>query len=153
MNSYLNTLRQFPYNPRYYIKKPWKFFQQCGRNIKRAWQRVTRGYCDSDVWNMDSWLLAILPPMLRQLRDDEVGAYPGVEPFETPEKWERWLGMMADRIELLQDDWGEEVELNYTNDEERQKCIARMKELSEYQQATTIEVFTELGRHLYQLWS
>ena len=51
--------------------------------------------------------MELLPPMLRELASDPVGAYPGVEPFETPEKWHYWLLKMAVKFLELQDDWTE----------------------------------------------
>lgn len=97
----------WPYSRNYYLTHPWKWFAQLWKNLKCGWQRATKGYCDYDVWNMDSWMLELLPPMLRELANDPVGAYPGVEPFETPEKWHYWLLKMAVKFLELQDDWTE----------------------------------------------
>jgi len=33
--------------------------------IKCGYQRITRGYSDSDLWNMDSWFIDTIPNMLR----------------------------------------------------------------------------------------
>lgn len=149
MSRSLNVLTNFPYTTRYYLKKPWLFFRDCGHNIRDAVLRMTRGYGKSDVWIMSDWMLAVLPPMLRELKNDPVGSYPGIEPFETPEKWDAWLSKTADRLELLQDDWAEDCMPNGDVKEWNKK----IQELHQQQQELTNEVFTELGRYLYWLWS
>ena len=103
----MKNVFKWGYSRKWYLTHPWKWVKELFRNVKFAWQRATRGYCDSDVWNIDSWLLALLPSMLRDLANDPVGAYPGVEPFDTPEKWHYWLLKMADKFEELQTDWVE----------------------------------------------
>ena len=97
----------WPYSRRYYLTHPWKWFSHLWKIIKSVWQRATRGYCDTDVWNMAYWMLEILPPMLCDLANDKIGAYPGTEPFETPEKWNLWLRSMAAKFLELRDDWPE----------------------------------------------
>ena len=32
-------------------------------------QRTTKGYCDGDLWDMDTYLLDLLPAMLKELAD------------------------------------------------------------------------------------
>ena len=103
----MKNVFKWGYSRKWYLTHPWKWVKELFRNIKFAWQRATRGYCDGDVWSIDSWLLALLPDMLRDLANDAVGAYPGYEPFETPEKWRNWLLKMAVRFLELQDDWSE----------------------------------------------
>ena len=39
------------------------------RELRFACQRVYRGYCDSDVWNLYSWFLDVVPDMLLQLKE------------------------------------------------------------------------------------
>ena len=38
-------------------------------------QRAKRGYADNDVWNMESWFMSTVSPMLKQFRKKHVG-YP-----------------------------------------------------------------------------
>lgn len=38
-----------------------------------AYQRVTRGWADCDTWNLDNYLLDILPPVLRYLKAHQHG--------------------------------------------------------------------------------
>jgi len=178
----LNTLTEFSYSKRYILTHPWVLIRQAWRNICNAWQRATKGYCTADAYNMDSYLLAIMPQMLEDLRDDPCGAYPGNEEFPTPESWEQWLTNLANTLRELQDDWAEsrnEYEKQYFkamedyhtwscphpnitttstyNDEDikelHDKWLNRVQELNQQQAELTIKTFTEIGRHLYTLWS
>lgn len=47
------------------------------RNIKYSWQRITKGYCDRDLWSIDGWFMEIMPQMLQQLKETRYGS-PGV---------------------------------------------------------------------------
>ena len=42
------------------------------RELRFACQRVHRGYSDSDVWNLYSWFLDVVPDMLLQLKETGV---------------------------------------------------------------------------------
>jgi len=43
------------------------------RDIKYFWQRGRRGWADSDVWSLDSYLIEIIIPALKQLKENHVG--------------------------------------------------------------------------------
>lgn len=47
------------------------------RDFKYCWQRITRGYCDRDIWSIDDWFLGVVPDMLQQLKDTRHGS-PGI---------------------------------------------------------------------------
>lgn len=176
----MNCLTDFPYPARYYLRHPWKFFAHVWSNGKAAWQRATRGVADQDIWNFDYYLLNILSTGLRKIEDSDV-SYPGVEPFETSDKWKVWLEIMASQFESFQEDWAEvrneydkpyfhalqehrrvkrsDPSITYYdtyNDEDiealRQKWLARIEELNEQQKQETIKAFTELATYFYQLW-
>jgi hypothetical protein len=86
-----NCFTYYPYSWRYYIKKPWEFFEDTWLNLKAAWQRAKRGWADRDTWNLDSYLLEILPEMIDYLREHTHG-YPGeYNGFPTPESWDNYL--------------------------------------------------------------
>ena len=181
MKNSLNTLKDFPLSRIYYIKHPWKIFSHAWDNCKAAWQRATKGFAASDVWDLDHYLLTLLPAMLRKLADEGM-SYPGIAPFETPEKWETWLREMADKLESLQEDWAETrneydepyfhaleehrrvrradpsiIRYDTYNDEDLEilhdKWLARVNELNQEQKDFTIKTFEELGRYLGFLWS
>jgi hypothetical protein len=46
------------------------------RRLVWAWQRVYRGWDDSAIWSIDSYLVEMLPEMIDKLRDAKKG-YPG----------------------------------------------------------------------------
>jgi len=66
------------------------------REIKWFFQRATRGYADSDVWNLDDYILSWLPKALKQLAKD-TGGYP-LE-FKNIEEWEKVLEKISNLLE------------------------------------------------------
>ncbi len=176
----LNVLKDFPYSTRYYITHPWKWFKDCWINLKNAWYRAIKGYCYTDLWNINDWLLEVLPNMLQELADKHC-AYPGQPPFKTPEDWEDWLRKIADQLIKLRED-EEEHENQYArvyyaalaerraancnntslavtntlNDEEllrlRDKYFIRRDEIIAEKQALAIETGKELFEYLNYLW-
>ena len=127
---------------------------------------------------MNSYLLHILPPMLRDMANGI--AYPGVEPFETYEKWQDWCNSMADVFESLQEEnwqegrneWegeyeealkvlSEEKNLNYTcthsmTEEEandiRKLYWDREVELWEERDKILQDAFAQLAKNYNYLW-
>ena len=77
----------------YYLKRPWKFFEDTWFNLKAGWQRATRGWANRDVWSLNSYFLEILPDMLKHLRENAYG-YPGDDEFPTFESWIAYLEEM-----------------------------------------------------------
>lgn len=148
---------------RYYLKHPWKFFRHTWWGFHAMFQRAKRGYADLDVYNFDNFLLGIIPPALRYMAECEVGAYPGVEPYETFEKWQQWLGELANRFEALQEDWGTtrneyekdmmaQIDNGTIDPMLREKWSTRTQELSAAQQEEIIAVFSKLAHNFYMLW-
>ncbi len=48
---------------------------QLGRDIKHCYQRIHKGYCDTDVAFIEDWFLNIMPDMLQEIKEDTIG-YP-----------------------------------------------------------------------------
>ena len=172
---------KFIFRPSYYFKHPIKFIKEIGINLKNAWMRATKGYCYTDIWNIDNWFCEVFPPMLRYLAEHGC-AYPGTEPFETPEKWHDWLHSMADVIDTIYDEdfWTETkneyykewntlwdfhnnknpnitMTCEYDTSEEhfelvRKLYYIRMEEISKERQALIENTFQELGRAFDCLW-
>ena len=177
----MNVLTDFGYSVRHYITHPWKFFKDAHYNLKNAWQRITKGYCDMDAYNMDNWIINVFPPMLRTIADKGC-AYPGSEPFDAPEKWHEWLHKIADEIEKCKEDGVEgqneyakqfeeacyraaraEIKdergfisssFNFTSedDEVRKKYFQRFDQLNKEREERIRWVFEELGKHFDCLW-
>lgn len=49
------------------------YMQQIFRNIKSFFQRGTKGYCDEDLWEIDSWFLKIMPKILEEFKKKTMG--------------------------------------------------------------------------------
>ena len=178
----MNVFKDFPYRKRYYLLHPHVWIKHALSNLKDAWDRATKGYCGLDLWNMDQWLVEILPQMLRQLARDSHG-YPGVEPFETPEKWKNWLvdaaarletsmlkdfddrnPYLADYMKLLntctfaltekRDDGSNVVKFHHNQEEEElsKKYFAAEKKLAEELKVERTKVLSEIIEYLDFLW-
>lgn len=173
-----NTVWTWPYCTKYYLTHPWKWFSQLGRNIRAAHLRATRGWCPWDVWDWDCWFMYTAPEMFRYLAEHG-HAYPGTEPFETPEKWREWLHKMADQIESctedaqnknnefyeeyikhLEDSWEplkeDENGMVYLPHRGRteldEKYFARSEELAKKAQNDIEDALKQIGEHFYSLW-
>lgn len=75
---------------RYYILHPWAFIKDVFRAVKYAHQRCTRGYADSDWYNISEWFINVLPNMIDDLAENHCG-YPGECFGFTDEDWTKYL--------------------------------------------------------------
>ena len=88
----MNRLNVFNQNwcpwryPSNWIKNARLFFRQ----FKWAYQRITKGYCDADWWDLDSHLTRLMADSIQDLADKGMG-YPGTDEFPTPESWQKYL--------------------------------------------------------------
>lgn len=90
-----------------------KNFKQFFRNIKYAYQRVTRGYSDWDTWDLDTYYQQLFADSVRHFARNLHGA-----PYEfyddnadNPiQKWEDYLNEMADHFDESLRDYFEEVD-------------------------------------------
>ena len=67
------------------------------RQFKWAYQRVTRGYCDYDVWDLDTHLTEYLAQTIEHLAKTS-HSYPGDEKFPTYEAWENYLMEIVNKL-------------------------------------------------------
>lgn len=154
----------FPYATHYYLKHPWVWFKHAFRNIKDGFRRARYGWTYSDVWDMDQWIMYTFPPMLRHMAD-KGSAYPGHEPFETAEKWHKWLHAMADLLESGLEDKQDECNEYYKeymdhlfdpNDirvtEMDRDYYNRSQELMKDAEDNVANAMRQLGEHFYSLW-
>lgn len=72
-----------------------------GRSIRFWWQRLTRGWDDSDLWNLDNTLAKLILPRLRRFRDVASG-YPA--DLERDAQWKTELAKMITAFETIADD-------------------------------------------------
>lgn len=103
-----NQLTVFNYN-----FLPWRLrniprnMKYACRNIKYAWQRATKGYCDCDLWNLDGYLTFLIAAAIEDLADNHMG-YPGVAPVDTDEKWTEMLHTIAQNLKESDECYDEE---------------------------------------------
>lgn len=72
------------------------------RNIKHAYQRIKYGYCERDVWSIDTWFLNVFPNMIEELKETAHG-FP-VNPIDdcssvsenVDDGMERWQNTLAE---------------------------------------------------------
>lgn len=156
----MNNVFKLGFHPSYYFKHPIEFVKEIAANLKAAWMRATKGYCYTDVWNFDDWFCTIVPPMLRHMAEHGM-AYPGGEPFETPEKWHKWLHNMANTIERLgYDNWLEDnneysqlYERTFEDDtksEEKEKIRKQYYERCKEIHPTRAKVLEDFGRSFFK---
>lgn len=94
-----NNLNVFKYNS--FSRNPFKVISQFFRNIRYAYQRATKGYCERDVWNLDYFYLKLFYSTLRELADTTHG-YPAE--FEDPELWSAMLREIAEHFNNANED-------------------------------------------------
>ena len=160
-----------PYNKRYLLKHPWQWFRCIKRCFRDAWRRSVYGWTYGDVWDWDNWFLHTTPDMLRHMAD-KGDAYPGSEPFTTPEKWHDWLHEIADLLETgleewqdehneyheeymkhIRDDWVPFKEgVKHEPSELFNKYMTRAKELNEQGEKNVQKALENLGKFFYCLW-
>ena len=74
------------------------------RKIKFHYQRGKRGWADQDCWNIDLFLMEVLPPMLKHLAKNHCGC--PTEFFQEGKKnpcgvWEKKLKEIARTLEMF----------------------------------------------------
>lgn len=100
----MNTLSlwSFPYRKRYYLIHPWKWWKDLYWNIRNFIHRGKYGYAYVDVWNFCDWYPRVGAEAIRYLAHHNSG-YPGIKPWDTPEKWREYLEYLANRLQRCAD--------------------------------------------------
>lgn len=86
-------------------------FRRHKQNIRFIIQRAKYGYCDSDVWEIDTWFINTVPSMLRHLRDTTKSFPPELgnsdlsklclSDEESEEGYARWMDILTEMIDLF----------------------------------------------------
>lgn len=128
----------------FYLKHPLRFLREIKYYVKRSWQRAKRGWADSDTWNMDMYLLEILPQMLHHLAEHAHG-----HPCDmTPEVWGAYLHNTAYLLENAREEVRDQKN-EYTDETE---YFERDRALFEEQKIMVAEAFKMLAERFYDLW-
>ena len=94
--------------------------------IKECYQRIKRGWCDSDVFSIDNWFESVIVDMLKQLKETKHG-YPA---DMTSEEWDSKLDRMIYCFTEMQED----------------KCSEKNEYEDEYMQQTGFRQVTANGK-------
>ena len=107
-----------PYRKKYYLTHPIDFFAHYWRDLKCAYERVTKGYCFRDLWNIDYWFLNVFPRMLQDFNKIRNG-HPGIITEE------EWNTIIEDMIISFKN--ADEEQTDYLNkyEEEYDKIICK----------------------------
>lgn len=166
----MNELNVFN-NPYCFWRAPFQWFKRFFRNIKFAYQRVTKGYCDYDCYDLDSYYTAIITNTLRELAAHHYSHPFGME----PEEWTEKLNDIASKIENSSEkyeeihvpsraEWyehyckkpeqeGEALEnWNCENDKLREKMNKEEQEYFTYRTMCKNEALDLLKEYWYDLW-
>ena len=70
------------------------------RKIEFWWQRKTRGFDDSETWDLDYSFVRWLLPRLKRF-SEVVGGYPATDEYPTFESWKTELKHRVEQLELI----------------------------------------------------
>lgn len=149
----------FPYPAKWF----WKNIPFLARALRRMYQRITKGYCESDLFSLDEHLLDLLPAMIRDLRDN-LHSSPEEYGFEG---WKNYLTEMANHFEMAHTWFDEEPEI-YKNEYQedfrktsimnpkfpdiREKYLDRKKEIQEAKDKELEKGLEMLKKEFHHLW-
>lgn len=102
--------------------------QRIRRRLRFLWQKVTRGFSDDELWNLDVTIARFVLPRLRRFRARTHG-YPG---GMTEEEWDDKLREMVWAFDRIANDAGLDALQN--------------------DQARINAAMLEFGRHFRDLW-
>jgi len=132
---------------KYYIKHPQYMFKQIRKKLKYCWQRITKGYCDADIWNWDAWLLELIPQMLDELAT-VTDAYPD-DIVSSLDEWKKYLHGLAANLRLYKD-MDRTIDIDkYDTWAEFNKAATQMRE---EQAAILEETFIEIAKNIRRMW-
>jgi len=109
-NSVFDNLFSPWRHPRNWLENIKSFF----RSLKWCYQRAIKGYCDKDIWGLDSSICDYLYGTLKQLSKNCHG-WPDSK-FETYEEWQEYLSETAElfyRANLANEYYKNEYEEEY----------------------------------------
>ena len=69
-------------------------------NLRKRIQRFKHGYSDEDVWNMDTWFVETIIPMLHQLKTRGIGT----PAYLTEDEWHDILDQMLNHLYFMNED-------------------------------------------------
>lgn len=113
------------------------FYLNAVRPCKHLWQRLTRGFDDSETWDLMSNIAEHAVPRLKRFRE-VVNGWPSND-FDTFEEWQKAIDKMIWSLECVATDY--EPDLSKGDMEVWQKHADRVQ-----------EGLTLFGKHFTRLW-
>ena len=79
------------------IKRPLYSIRQLFRDLKCCLDRIRKGYCVKDLWEIDTWFLGIMPEMLEEF-DRRKNSYPNAFFKQCVQKHEKELPVSKEKF-------------------------------------------------------
>lgn len=109
------------------------------RGIRRAIERMRKGYCYEDLWQFDNWLSSLIARGLREFKEN-CSTYPN-----DIDDWDEWMKVLDEMIECF-----EEQPRNMDNSSDN--FMARHHKRMETKKQKLHRGFELLERYYYDLW-
>ena len=147
--------------------------KQFFRNLKYAWQRITRGYCDADLWDLNDYYCTLIENSLRDFNQRRHGYPIGLEEEEWNTKIQHIVQLLnkyrvasANEMEAIEDEYSDKLEktrrVEELSDGSKQVQYEDSILLNEFTEAMTEinkkrneirhQAFAELDEILDDLW-
>lgn len=81
----------------YSIRRPISSIRQFFRDLKCCLDRIRKGYCVKDLWEIDTWFLGIMPEMLEEF-DRRKNSYPNAFLEQCVQKHEKELPVSKEKF-------------------------------------------------------
>lgn len=129
-------------------------FYRCRWSIREKWtdlqyrcQRFKRGYASCDVWELRTWFVYTLKPMLQDLRIHRTGHPEAL----TDEEWDEILGEMARLLDLM-DIWDDKAVRNQLGVSEADRSYETEMQISEQKREAAERFFQLFSKWFWDLW-
>lgn len=83
-------------------RQPIKSIKLMYRRCKWAWQRITRGYADCDIWDLDDYFADLISHALWTFSDNATG-WPDYR-FDTFEEWKDYIREIGNYFYFIKED-------------------------------------------------
>lgn len=133
--------------------------RQFFRNIRYAWQRATRGYCDFDLYDLEHFYSQLFVDSLDDFTKNLHGAplefYD--EAHDSTQPWRDYIQEMRQHFyNSIEENLVQTNEIEYDhsshNEEVRAKWVAREKEIQAWRDAEFAKGTQMLTKVYYNLW-
>lgn len=141
-------------NPWRFTKSPIRWARRFFVSFKLLWQRATKGYCDEDLWNLDSHLAELLGSALKELSDIAC-AYPSR--LESHEEWQKILADISEHFHMTLEDSYDTPCLDAWFDDDfnielREKMREENERINEERENHKDEALKMLSEYWFDLW-